>query len=242
MYSPGGPGGGLRRSFKDGDAQVPAYLDDYAFFIAGLLDLFAVTTEPRYLRAAMELDAALQEHFADPAGGFFLSGAAHDQLLAREKPAGDGAVPSGNSVAALSLLRLYELTAHPAYLQRAQALFSGLSGGFLADPARHAELLLAVDFWTDAAKTIVLVAPNARAEARDLIAVWARRFVPNAALVVTTEADAGGALAQIVPVIGKKIAQRGQTTAYVCEAQHCELPARDPALFGKQISDVAPLP
>ncbi|HWL87659.1 MAG TPA: thioredoxin domain-containing protein, partial [Polyangiaceae bacterium] len=112
--------GRLLRSFKDGEAKNDGYLDDYAFTIAALLDLFELTGEPQWLREGMHLDEVLAKHYADgPNGGFFLTSDDQPKLLAREKPGYDGAEPSGNSVSALNLLRLYELTFSQRYAERA---------------------------------------------------------------------------------------------------------------------------
>jgi uncharacterized protein YyaL (SSP411 family) len=113
-------GGRLLRSYKDGQARHNAYLDDYGFLTAGLIDLYEATGDPRWLREAIGLDAVLEQHYEDHEnGGFFLTSNDHEALLAREKPAYDGAEPSGNSVAVLNLLRLYEFTTDEKYRLRA---------------------------------------------------------------------------------------------------------------------------
>ncbi len=89
--------GRLFRSYKDGQARVRAYLDDYAFLAAGLLDLYETTGAIRWLSTAIQLDQTLWEEFEDRgAGGFFMTAGDHESLLAREKPASDGAEPAGN--------------------------------------------------------------------------------------------------------------------------------------------------
>ena len=103
--------GRLRRSFIDGQVREAAVLDDYAAMISGLLDLYEATGETRWVREAIALDAVLERDFEDrEGGGFFQTSHDHEQLLAREKPSYDGAEPSGNSVHALNLLRLAEMT------------------------------------------------------------------------------------------------------------------------------------
>ncbi|MCP5115160.1 MAG: thioredoxin domain-containing protein, partial [bacterium] len=92
--------GRLLRSWKAGRASHNAYLDDYAFLTAALIDLYEATGRLRWIKEAIRLDGVLAEHYEDPAGGFFLTSDDHEKLLAREKPAYDGAEPSGNSVAA----------------------------------------------------------------------------------------------------------------------------------------------
>ena len=235
--------GRLLRSYMDGEAYIPGYLTDYALLTAGLLDLFEASGDVRWLDEAVALDRVLRERFEDQErGGFFFTSAAHGTLLTRQKPNYDGTIPSGNSVAALNLLRLHAITGDHAYLARAEALFAGLASVMLEDPARMSALLLALDFWTDAPREIVVVAPRARAEAAPFLAVLGRTYVPSAVVIVTTEAEVRGALGERVPLLRGKSAQDGQVTAYVCERGRCELPTQDPRVFARQIERAAPLP
>jgi hypothetical protein len=110
-----GADGRLARVWKDGTSRHAGVLDDYAFVIAGLLDLFEASAEPRWLEAAVRLQRRLEEDFADPAGGYFLTAKDRATLLVRLKPDYDSALPAGNSVAALNLLRLAELTGEESY-------------------------------------------------------------------------------------------------------------------------------
>ncbi len=89
------PGGVLRRVYQGGRADGPAFLEDYAFLIAGLLDLYEVDTQPRWLRAAIALQSTLDTHYSDAlGGGYFQTASNADALLAREKPSRDGVIPS----------------------------------------------------------------------------------------------------------------------------------------------------
>jgi uncharacterized protein YyaL (SSP411 family) len=117
--------GRLQRVYQNGRADGPAFLEDYAFVIAGLLDLYEAAPDPRWLREARALQAILDERYADRVGGGYFR-AAHDgeRLLAREKPGLDSAVPSGNSVEALNLLRLAGLTGEQRYAEQAALIFS----------------------------------------------------------------------------------------------------------------------
>ena len=110
----------LYRSYKDGTYKYSAYLDDYAFFIAAILDLYEATHEIKWLSYAIELDSILAKFYEDPlAGGFFMTSNDHEKLLVREKPYFDGDKPSGNSIATLNLLRLFEFTSNDLYRKRA---------------------------------------------------------------------------------------------------------------------------
>ncbi len=232
-------GGRLERVYTNGRAQGPAFLDDYAFFIAGLIDLYEAQPDPRWLKAAIELQEALDRHYADTGGGgYFRTAADHEQLLAREKPGRDGAVPSGNSVAALNLLRLAELTGDDAYTERVVMLFSAYHELLTRSPTSVSELLLALDYYLDATKEIVVVRPASGGDLPALLAPLRGAFVPNRVLMVVTEGNDLEAHASLVPLVAGKRARLGEVTAYVCENRVCDFPTSDPAVFEKQIRAV----
>jgi len=150
--------GRLSRSYKDGQAKYNAYLDDYAFLTAGLLDLYEATGDPQWLKKATELDRVLAKFYEDKKnGGFFMTSSDHEKLLAREKPNYDGAEPSGNSIAILNLLRLNEFTTDDSYRSRADKALKAFSLTLNANPNALTEMLLALDFRLDKPKEIVIV-------------------------------------------------------------------------------------
>jgi uncharacterized protein len=234
--------GRLQRSFKDGNAHHDGYLDDYAFLTAGLLDLYETTSDPRWLEEAIALDRVLETHYEDKqAGGFFLTSDHHEALLAREKPSYDGAEPSGNSVEALNLLRLYEFTTQDHYRVRAERTLRAFGQVLKRSPTAMSEMLLAVDYWLDTPKEIVIVAPKSRADAEPFLAQLRRVFVPNRVLVVVTSGQDLTAQAKLVPLVEGKLAQSGRATAYVCERWVCRLPTTDPQVFDRQVRRSKPL-
>jgi uncharacterized protein YyaL (SSP411 family) len=234
-------GGRLLRSYKDGDARHNAYLDDYAFLIAGLLDLYEATGALRWLREAIALDRILAARYEDEeAGGFYLTSDDHEELLVRQKPHRDGAEPSGNSVQTLNLLRLHELTTDDRYRQRAVRALQALAALVRRAPAAFSELLLAVDYHLDTPKEIVIVTPRARDESGPFLERLRGVFLPNRIVAVVAEADVPRHAA-LVPLLEGKVARAGETTAYVCEQRVCELPTSDPAVFARQIASVRPL-
>ena len=232
----------LLRAALNGDAQQTAYLDDYAFLIAGLLDLYEADGDLRWLEEARALDAVLERDYEDTTGGgFFRTAADQAQLLTREKPTYDAAEPSGNSVAVHNLLRLHELTTDDRYRVRAERAFE-VFGAMLADsPAGVSEMLLAVDFQLDTPKEIVLVVSADRDEAAPFLAELRARFLPNRILTIVAEGEELERHAQVVPLLDDKTARDGRATAYVCENRICDLPTTDPAVFAIQIATVHPL-
>ena len=233
----------LYRSYKDGKARHTAYLDDYAFFIAALIDLYEVTHDINWLKKAIELDEILQANYEDQEnGGFFMTDKDQAGLIAREKPNYDGAEPSGNSVALLNLLRLGEYTTKDSYRVRAEKMLTAFLGSASARPMALSEMMLALDFHTDKAKEIVIVSPPGKIdEAEQYLKEFRKKFLPNRILTVATEGEDLKSHARLIPVTGKKSALMGKATAYVCEKGVCQLPATDPALFAQQIGEVEKL-
>jgi hypothetical protein len=227
----------VRRAWIGGSARHDGVLEDYAFLIAGLLDLYEATFEPRWLAAALELQAYLDEHFLDPDAGGYFATAAPGELLARAKPTYDGALPSGNAVAALNLLRLGELTGDERYRAQASRLFAACAQTIAASPLSLPRMLVALDFFVDTPQEIVVVAPTDLAEARPLLDEVARTFLPNAVVAASTERDLA-ARAELVPLLADKKALGGRATAYVCERRVCKLPVSDVAALRRALATV----
>jgi uncharacterized protein YyaL (SSP411 family) len=229
--------GRLLRSSQGGKAHLRAYVDDYAFFVAGLLDLYMASGNARWLDAAIELQGQLDSHYADARGGYFMTADDHEALLAREKPSSDGAIPSGNSYAILNLLKLHQLTGKAEYKKSADAALRAFGESLRTNPLGLSEMLLALDYRSDAVKQIVIVAPEGgdTKAFRDIAgAAWA----PNQVYVETTEGPKLDALAPKVPLVDSKIAIAGEVTAYVCEDTQCDLPTGDPDVFRTQLAKV----
>ncbi len=230
-------GGRLLRTALNGKAQQPAYLSDYAFLIAGLLDLYEATGELRWLKEAKELDAVLENNYEDTVeGAFFRTADDHESLITREKPSFDNAEPSGNSVHLLNLLRLSEFTSDDRYRQRAQEGFKVFSNVLTKSPAAVSEMLLALDFNLDNPREIIIVVPKTKEEAKPFLDVLRSRFLPNRILVVTTEGAELDRQTTLVPLLKDKVARDNKATAYVCENRICALPTTEPAMFETQIS------
>jgi hypothetical protein len=234
-------GARLYRSWRGGQARHWGVLDDYAFFAAGLLDLFEATGNARWLAAAIELEDVLGSQFWDGnKGGYFLTAAAAEELLVRDKPSYDGAEPSGNSVAILNLLRLYEFTSDEQYLALAEGAFRAFSSSMSRGGTGLPKMLSALDYYLDTPKEIVLVRSHPEDDFGPFLARLADTYLPNRAFMTVTEGDELDALSKLVPLVEGKRALDDQITAYVCERNVCELPTNDPDVFAKQIAKVAP--
>ena len=235
------PNGRLYRTHMSGRSKFNAYLEDYAFMIAALLDLHEATQELRWFREAVALQSLVQRHYWDRRGGYFRTSQDHEKLLYRPKPRYDGAVPTGNSVHALNLMRLYILTTQEKYRRWAEATFKYFGSRLKRWPIALSEMLLAVDFYYDAPKEIILVKPTADASIQPFLARLKKLFLPNRALVVVTQGAEQKRLGAIFPLVKKKKPLSQKVTAYVCLRRVCELPTTDPKIFEKQIAKITPL-
>ena len=232
--------GRLLHSYKDGQATIHAFLDDYTFFIAALLDLYEATSDSRWLAEALRLEKQLEQNFWDEQdGGFFMTASDQEKVLVREKPSYDNATPSGNSVAALNLLRLNEFTTDDAFRIKAEKIFRSFQAMIKEAPAAFTDLLLALDFHLDDPFEIVLVAPEGKQkDAETFISRMRKVFLPNRILAVAGEGDELESLAKLVPLVGQKTARNGKATAYVCQSGVCQNPATEPEIFLEQIRQV----
>jgi uncharacterized protein len=231
----------LPRSLVDGVAGGDGYLEDYAFLIAGLLDLFEATGDPRRLDQALALQGTLDAHFADPAGGYFHTADDGEQLLVREKPDMDGSEPSGNSVALQNLLRLQELTGDDRWGDRAEHMLRAFTPALSHGPGALARMLCGAEFFLDHPKEIVLVTPSGGDGTASMLAALNARFVPNRALVVVAEGRPLDALAGTIPLVAEKTTRDARATAYVCERRVCQRPTNDPDTFARELDRVTPL-
>jgi uncharacterized protein YyaL (SSP411 family) len=236
-------GGRLARSWHRGRARHDGVLDDYVMLAEGLLDLFAVDSDPRWLAQAVDLMEQVERHFADPTGGYFLTADDGEELLVRQRPDYDGALPSGNSVALGVLVRLETLTDQELYRERAERLLAAFADRLTRAPGAVPAMLSGYEAYEDIAKEIVLVAPTSDSSVEAALDAFrgrlARHYLPNASVVRVTPARRGR-LERLVPWVADKPARDQQVTAYVCERRVCKFPTTDPDAFERQLLSVAP--
>jgi uncharacterized protein YyaL (SSP411 family) len=228
--------GRLLRSYSDGQARFSAYLDDYAALIAGLLDLYESTGEIEWFRDALELQGRLDDQFWDSdSAGYFMTSDDHEKLLTREKPAYDGAVPSGNSLAVMNLLRFYGLTLDDRFRARASSLLRFFGKRLERYPTGLSEMLLALQFRLDDPLEIIIVTPDDRSQAEEFMDVLRRTYLPNAVISVTVEGPQLQSHSEWIPPLARKTARGGRTTAYVCRQGICRLPVTDTERFEHEL-------
>ncbi|MBI2500191.1 MAG: thioredoxin domain-containing protein [Deltaproteobacteria bacterium] len=229
----------LLRRYRDGDSRFTATLDDYAFLIHGLLVLYESDFDPQWFEWAKILQKREDELFWDAqGGGYFFTSPEEKELVIRKKEVHDGAIPSGNSVAALNLLRLHALTAEPGYLEKARQLFESISAEITRYPMGHAQALIALDFELDQSKEIVVVGKGADPRRDEATKFFQQTFLPNKVLVVGE--PTGRQDSKAIPLLQGKALKGGLTTVYICENQTCREPTNDLELAKKLVNDPSP--
>ena len=221
--------GRLLHAFKDGRARFNAYLDDYACFIDGLIDLYQATFEPRWLDVALELADQMVARFEDPqGGGFFYTSNDHEQLVARLKDTQDNATPSGNGMAAYALARLGTLTGQTSLLGKAYATLEAMSGQLDKFAMASGQSLLALDFVLGPTHEIVLVESEEAGSASDAEAAHrelCQQFWPNKVIALWRENPVGRKPPECLrELFTGKLAVAGSFTAYVCKGGSCLSP------------------
>src|SRR5262249_6872158 len=231
----------LSRSFFEGTRAGAGVLEDYAFAIAGLLDLFETTSAPRWLDASRALKAEQPTQSAPPAGGYFRTATDAERLLVREKPDYDGAEPSGNSIAVRNLLRLDALRTEPRWRTAAEGSLRAFAPTLAQNPDALPAMLSGLEAFLDRAKEIVITVP-ADATGSRLLDVVHARYLPNAELITVVAGPPQEELARALSIVADKPPRDGQPTAYVCGRQVCQLPTTDPVALAGELDRVAPLP
>ena len=210
--------GRLLRTYKDGDARLNAYLEDHAYLLEALLTLYEATFEKRWFDEARALADTMIARFGDPErGGFYSTSNDHEELIARRKEIGDHPIPSGNSSAALGLLRLAALSGERSYEDQAVGVFRLFAKAAARRPEAFAHLLRALDFHLSPVKEVALVGEDVSELARAVRSA----FRPHLVLAGGQEGTTAPELMQDRPTLD------GKPTAYVCESFTCQAPVTD---------------
>jgi uncharacterized protein YyaL (SSP411 family) len=223
-----GSGGGLYHRYRDGDVAVPGFLDDYAFFVWGLIELYEATFETGYLKSAMELTDHMVTHFWDDEnGGFYISADYAEKVVTRRKDPYDGAHPSGNSLATLNLLRLAHMTGKSEYEDRASRTISALSNTISESPSAYTQLLIALDFAIGPTSEVVIVGDQHAEDMVRMLKALRENFIPNKVVLFRPIAEESSDITGISEFTKDLSCSEGKTTAYVCRGYRCDLPTTD---------------
>ncbi len=222
----------LLRTWKDGVAKFNGYLEDYSFLIEGLVTLFETTGEFRWLEEAQTLtDRMIEEFWDNEGGGFFFTGKSHEDLIVRSKDYFDNATPSGNSVAAMVLLRLAILIDKENYRNLATAVLRELGDSARRYPSGFGYALSAADFLVSTPKEVAIVGRD-REDIQALLTEAWRRYLPNKVV-------APGFGGESIPLLENRPLLNAQATAYVCEHYTCKQPVNQPSELADQLLDGA---
>jgi len=212
----------LLRRYRDGDAAIEATLEDYAYLVQGLIDLYEASLDPRWIRGAVTVNQQMIELLWDTTNGGLFFNSQRGGLPAEIKEDYDGPTPSGNSVAALNLLRLGEFTGKPELKEKAETIFKVFNERIEAQPSAHTYMLSALDFYYGAPKEIV-VAADGLEEGMEMIREIQTRFLPNKVLsaVIGEEHPLESLLT------AGKIPIQEKPTVYICQNFACKAPVTD---------------
>ncbi|HEV3122358.1 MAG TPA: thioredoxin domain-containing protein [Isosphaeraceae bacterium] len=220
------PGGLLLHCYKDGQAKLNGYLDDYACLVDGLLWLFETAGEPRWLEAAIELSEIMLDEFASApgaVGGFFYTGKSHETLIARQRDVYDNATPAASAMAATALLRLGAITGREAFRAAGWATLQAAGQVMRQAPMAAAQSLIALDFALAPRREFAVVAGSQPNEFADVMRAIYNHFLPHK-VVAPKPPGSVGAAAQLTPLLDERPAREGRTTTYVCVDFVCKEP------------------
>ncbi|MBN1493224.1 MAG: thioredoxin domain-containing protein [Candidatus Omnitrophica bacterium] len=219
------PDGMVFHRWRENEAAIDGFIDDHASLLWGLLELYEATFKATYLDHALKIARVMIARFWDDEnGGFFLS-SRQGELIVRGKDFRDGALPSGNSVAAYSFIRLARLTGNSEWARYAERIFSVCAHDVALAPSAYTHLIAAYQYYAAEPTEIVIAEGEARDRGREFVEYLDQTFLPNAVRILRpADNDEYEAVKQIIPGAEQYPAQNGKTTVYVCKNFAC-LPA-----------------
>ena len=230
--------GRLHHRWREGELTVPAFLDDHVFMIFANLELYDATLEAEYLEQALELQATTDTLFWDKEnGGYFFSPTDGEELLVRQKEIYDGAIPSGNSVAAMNLLRLARLTGRTDLADRADTIFKVFAADSARGASAHSHLADAMLFASSPSLEIV-IAGNAGADDTEALLTELRsHYLPQVVTLLVPPGTEGTEIRKLAPFTEHHAPIDGKAAAYVCRDYACKMPTADPSELKKLLEE-----
>ncbi|WP_339062892.1 thioredoxin domain-containing protein [Tepidibacillus marianensis] len=223
-----GENGRLLARYREGEASYLGYLDDYAFLIWGLIEQYEATFDPYYLTTALELNEQMKQLFWDENnGGYYFYGTDAEELLTRPKEIYDGAIPSGNSVAALNLLKLARLTGKTELEEDAYRQLQSFAGSIGQYPRGYAYFLTAIQFALWPTKEIVISGEEHNPQTEKIIQGIQSLFLPDAVVLFRGQDKNKNEIDKIAPFTKDQEMKDEKTTVYICENFTCQAPIHD---------------
>jgi uncharacterized protein YyaL (SSP411 family) len=221
--------GRVLRSYKDGQARLNGYLDDYACLIDGLISVYEATFDPRWIHAAVEIAETMIDRFWDPEGkNFYFTSKDHETLLHRPRELMDSAVPSGNSVAVHGLLRLWKLSGEVRYSDYSLMVLESLGGLMAQQPSAFPNLLCALDFYLGNPREIAVVGDPKDEKTKQLLRTIFGLYLPNKVVACGMNSD--------LFLLENRPQSEGVPTVYVCENFTCGLPVTSPEALVQRLT------
>lgn len=226
----------LMHMFRDGEASVSGNLDDYSFMIWGLMEVYMATFNTDYLLRAQHLNQTVIEHFWDEEnGGFYFTADDEEEVLIREKKTFDSAIPSGNSVEFLNLLKLGSFTDDQNQIKMAQKMEITFSETVKRSPTGHTQFVSGVDFALGPSYSVVIVGDKGSKDTEEMLSIR-ELFIPNITIVLK-DSRLSESIDAISESIHKKDILNGKATAYVCSVGSCKLPTNEKSEILKLLMD-----
>ena len=215
----------LLRTHRAGKSHLNAYLEDYSYFVTGLIDLYEATFALEWLKEAERLNQIMIEQFWDEANGsFFFTSKNHETLIVRSKPGYDGATPSGVSMAIHNLLRLDKLLNRPDFREKVETTLDVYYHQIEHSPSGSAQMLCELDFLLSTPKEIAIAGERESEDTQAALAAIHRRFIPNKVLALASDRED---VSDLIPLLEGKTQVDGKATIYVCENYTCKAPTTD---------------
>ena len=203
-------------------------MNDYAFLIYGLIELYETTFDILYLKKALELNTDMLKHFWDSSGsGLYLTADDSEELIVRTKEIYDGAMPSGNSIAMLNLLRLGRITGDNSLEEKAKNIGQAFSREVTQTPSGYAQLMVAVDFAIGPSCEIVIAGNSKAEDTKVMLNTVNKRFIPNKTVVLRPTEQKEPEIIHISGFTEGLKDMNGKATAYVCQRHSCNLPTNE---------------
>jgi len=214
--------------YRDGQAGIEANLADYAFLVWGLIELYEAVFDAKYLKVALELTNDMLKHFWDEdGGGLYLMPDDGESLFVRNKEIHDGAIPSGNSVAMLNLLRLGRMTAASYLEEKAWGVGRAFSGSVRQSPLAHTQLMVALDFRIGPCYEVVVAGNSEAEDTKAMFRALRTHFLPNKVVLLNPAERESPEIAQLAEFTKNQSSIGGKATAYICVNYNCKLPTTD---------------
>ena len=226
--------GRVLRTYKDGQARLNGYLEDYSFLADGLIAVYELTFDSRWLGEAQRVADGMIALFWDQEDQvFYDTGKDHETLLVRPRDIFDNAAPCGSSVAADALMRLALLTGNEEYRNFAAAVLRSMGPMLSQYPNGMGRWLAALDFYLSEPKEIAIVGPKGSPDVKAMVEVIHGQYLPNRVLAATEQGDPAGS--HSMPLLRHRTMVNGAPAAYVCHNYVCQLPVTDPADLASQL-------